>query len=90
MDRIAVSNDVSQIVKSYHLWLVTGYCLAMGVVSQLRIVHHAMNGRGRGQEMGAWVQPWVNILPYSPWREQKYDKILDISQLTRLNLNFTC
>ena len=52
MDRIAVSNDVSQIVKSYHLWLVTGYCLAMGVVSQLRIVHHAMNGRGEGAGNG--------------------------------------
>ena len=33
-------------------WLVTGYCLTMGVVSQLRIVHHAMNGRGEGAGNG--------------------------------------
>ena len=75
VDRIAVSNDVSQIVKSHHLWLVTGYCLAMGVVSQLRIVHHAMNGRGEGAGNGCMGAATGEYSSLFSLEGAKYDKI---------------
>ena len=75
VDRIAVSNDcIPDCIKLPPLagdWLLP----SDGCREPIEDCPPCHEWKGEGQEMGAWVQPRVNILPYSPWREQKYDKI---------------